>query len=184
MTFNAHLELAGKHAMLSPSNYHWLNYTEDKLYQVYLNGFAKIRGERLHALAKECIELKVKLPRTQATLNMYVNDAIGFRMTPEQPLYYSPNCFGTADAISFKNGLLRIHDLKTGSTPASMLQLQVYMAIFCLEYNVKPEEIQAELRIYQNNAVESQSPDPADIREIMELIIQFSKAIDIWKEES
>jgi hypothetical protein len=37
---------------------------------------------------------------------MYVNDAIGYQMTPEQPIYYSENCVGTADAISFKNDFL------------------------------------------------------------------------------
>jgi hypothetical protein len=32
---------------------------------------------------------------------MYVNDAIGYNMKVEQPLYYSENCFGHADTLCF-----------------------------------------------------------------------------------
>lgn len=63
-------------------------------------------------------------------MNMYVNDAISFRMVPEQILFYSENCFGTADTIVFRNGTLRIHDLKTGVVPAHMEQLEIYAALF------------------------------------------------------
>ena len=100
-------------------------------------------------LRAQCIMLNQKLPKSKQTLNMYVNDAIGFKMTPEQILYYSDNCFGTADAILFRNNFLRIHDLKTGKIPAHMEQLEIYAALFCLEYKVKPADIEMELRIYQ-----------------------------------
>jgi len=109
---------------------------------------------------------------------MYVNDAIGFKMTPEQPLYYSENCFGTADAICFKNNILRIHDLKTGETLASPRQLEVYTSLFCLEYNIKPLSIDIELRIYQSDEVIVHIPSKEDICYIMDRIITFDKRID------
>ena len=84
---------------------------------------------------------------------MYVNDAIGFKLRPEQILYYSPNCFGTADAIDLRGDLLRIHDLKTGKVPAHIEQLMIYAALFCLEYGIKPSDIDTELRIYQGDDI-------------------------------
>lgn len=114
---------------------------------------------------------------------MYVNDAIGFKMTPEQPLFYSENCFGTADAISYRNKLLRIHDLKTGLIPAHMEQLMIYAALFCLEYKVKPADIDMELRIYQNNEVLYHNPTAEDIVPIMDKIITFDKVIRKIKEQ-
>ena len=114
---------------------------------------------------------------------MYVNDAIGYKMTPEQILYYSPNCFGTADAISFRGDILRIHDLKTGESPTHMEQLMIYAALFCLEYNYKPNEIQMELRIYQNDGIICHQPTIEDIFPIMDRIITFDKIINRIKEE-
>ena len=115
---------------------------------------------------------------------MYVNDAIGYKMVPEQPLYYSPNCYGTADSISFRNGKLRIHDLKTGITPAHMEQLMIYAALFCLEYKVDPSKIETELRIYQSNEILYHCPDASEIRPKMEKIIRFDKIItDIREQE-
>ena len=146
MNFNKHSNLEGQHAFLSASKYHWINYDEEKLSAAYLKHLATLKGTELHDFACRCIKLSIKLPKTQNTLNLYVNDAIGYKMTPEQPLYYSDNCFGTADAISFRQNFLRIHDLKSGETPASMHQLEVYAALFCLEYHVNPEEIKIELR--------------------------------------
>ena len=119
-----------------------------------------------------------KLPKSNKTLNMYVNDAIGFKMRPEQVLYYSDNCFGTADAISFRGDILRIHDLKTGVTPAHMNQLLIYSALFCLEYAIKPSEIETELRIYQNNEIVFMKPTIEDIAPIMDKIITFDKVIN------
>lgn len=183
MNFIKHSELEGMHAFLGASKYHWINYTEEKLADTYRKHLASLRGTQLHDFASQCIKLGQKLPKSQKTLNMYVNDAIGYRMTPEQPLYYSPNCYGTADAISFKNNLLRIHDLKTGVTPAHMEQLMIYAALFCLEYNVKPGNIDIELRIYQNDDVETFKPEVEDIEAIMEQIISFDRIINHLKNE-
>jgi hypothetical protein len=114
---------------------------------------------------------------------MYVNDAIGFKMKPEQVLYYSENCFGTADAIIFRNNLLRIHDLKTGVTKAHMEQLEIYAALFCLEYKKRPSDIDMELRIYQNNEIVIFNPTAEDIVPIMDKIITFDKIINKLKSE-
>lgn len=183
MDFNKHSDLEGQHAFLSASKYHWINYSEEKLSESYRNYLATQRGTKLHELACECIKMGVKLAKSKNTLNLYVNDAIGYKMTPEQPLYYSPNCFGTADAISFRNGFLRIHDLKTGASPTSIHQLEVYAALFCLEYNIKPRDIKIELRIYQTNEVFVHEPPAEDIEAIMDKIIFFDKQIEKLKME-
>lgn len=185
MKFNEHSNLIGQHAFLSASNYHWLNYSEEKLAERYLKAQAVQRGTELHDLAASHIRLGIKMPRTKHTFDMYVNDAIGYKMTPEQPLYYSPNCFGTADAIAFRDGYLRIHDLKTGETEASMLQLMIYAALFCLEYRYSPSELShTELRIYQNNEIRQYDPNPDEIQEIMQKIKIFDQQIDMLKEEA
>jgi hypothetical protein len=183
MIFNRHSDLSGQHAFLSASKYHWTNYDEEKLERTYMTALAVQRGNELHAFAHHAIRLGIKLPRTQTTLNMYVNDAIGYRMSPEQVLFYSFNCFGTADAIAFKKGLLRVHDLKTGSTPTSERQLEVYAALFCLEYRMKPFEIGMELRIYQSNEVRIYEPDPDEIMHLMDKIIVFDRRIEEIKKE-
>lgn len=178
MNFKKHSDLEGRHAFLSASKYHWINYDEERLSDTYLKYLATQRGTELHAFACQCIRLGVKLPRTRKTLNMYVNDAIGYKMTPEQPLYYSENCFGTADTISFNKNLLRIHDLKTGVSPTSMHQLEIYAALFCLEYRKQPQDIDMELRIYQLGEVLVHEPPSDDILEIMDKIILFDKRIE------
>lgn len=178
MNFNQHSDLEGKHAFLGASKYHWLRYDEDHLVEMYNRYFAKEMGTRYHAFAAECISLRQKLPASKKTLNAYVNDAIKYRMTPEQILYYSPNCFGTADAISFRKNLLRIHDLKTGVTPTHMEQVMIYAALFCLEYRVKPTMIDMELRIYQNDDVSVYQPSPDEIDEIMNKIVDFDKILN------
>ena len=183
MRWNNHSNLSGQHSFLSASNYAWVNYNEDKLIRVYSNKLAAIRGTQLHELAASLISLGIKLEDTGQTLNSYVNDAIGFKMEPEKVLYYSNNAFGTADAISFKNNKLRIHDLKTGVCEASMVQLEIYMAYFCLEYDVKPNEIEAELRIYQSGNVMIDVPDPNDIFHLMDKIITFDKRINEMRAE-
>lgn len=181
MRFNNHYELEGKHSFLSASKYHWIRYTPDKLSAAYLKFLAKEKGTRLHEFACECIRLGVKLPKTKRTLNMYVNDAIGYKMETEVTLYYSPNAFGTADAIKFSHNLLRIHDYKSGESPTSMDQLQVYVAYFCLEYKVDPRMIDIELRIYQCDDVVIYIPLVEDILFIMDQIINFDKQIEILK---
>lgn len=183
MNFNKHYSLEGKHAFLGASKYHWINYDADKLVDSYTKFQATLNGTILHDFACQCITLGQKLPKSQKTLNMYVNDAIGFKMKPEQVLYYSDNCFGTADAIIFRNNLLRIHDLKTGVTRAHMEQLEIYAALFCLEYNKKPSDIDMELRIYQNNEIIVHNPTVEDILPIMDKIIAFDKIIDKMKIE-
>lgn len=183
MIFNTHSALLGQHAFLSASKYHWTNYDEEKLERTYMAALAAQRGNELHEFAHNAIRLGVKLPRTPSTLNSYVNDAIGFRMSPEQVLYYSPNCFGTADAIGFRNNLLRVHDLKTGIVPASERQLEVYAALFCLEYKFNPFEISMELRIYQSNEVNIFNPDPDVIMHIMDRIRVFDRRIEELKKE-
>jgi len=141
------------------------------------------RGTELHELAANLIRLGVKLPKSNKTLNLYVNDAIGFKMNTEQPLYYSDNCFGTADTISFRKNILRIHDLKSGEALASIKQLMVYNALFCLEYNLKPGDIETELRLYQSDEVIINIPEYAEILLIMEKIIMFDKRIEQIKSE-
>lgn len=183
MNFNRHSNLEGLHAFLGASQYHWLNYDEEKLITTYTKMMAKQRGTELHAFAAEAIRLGIKLPNTQKTLNMYVNDAIGYRMTPEQVLAYSDNCFGTTDAICFKKKLLRIHDFKSGEIPAHMQQLEIYAALFCLEYDVKPSEIDMELRIYQSDEIMVENPTAEDIVPIIDKIITFDKLIDKIRSE-
>ena len=177
MNFNEHLKLQGQHAYLGASKYHWLNYSDEKVAESYSKFLATARGTKLHEFAAQCIRLPQRLPRSEKTLNMYVNDAIGFKMTPEQVLYYSENCFGTTDAISFRNDFLRIHDLKTGETPAHMEQLLIYAGLFCLEYNVKPTAIGMELRIYQFDQVIVHNPEPDEVFHVMDRIITADKII-------
>ena len=180
MNFIQHSDLVGQHAFLGASKYSWLNYDDEKLIQTYLNSLAVQKGTELHDLACKLIKLGVTLPRNKTTLNQYVNDAIAYRLTPEQPLYFSRNCFGTADAISFddKKRFLRIHDLKTGVIPAHMEQLEIYAALFCLEYHKNPTDLGMELRIYQNNEVLMHSPKGENIESIMKLIIRFDGQIE------
>ena len=184
MNFNKHLELEGKHAFLSASKYHWINYDVEKVRETYSNWLAAQRGTELHAFAEQCIRLGVKLPHSRRTLNMYVNDAIGFKMEPEVILKYSDNCYGTADAISFRKNKLRIHDLKTGANTASMHQLEIYAALYCLEYNRDPYDIDIELRLYQSNDVGIVEPSGEWIRGIMDKIIEFDAEIENMKAEA
>lgn len=181
MNFNKHSDLEGLHAFLGPSKWHWINYDEEKLYSSYSNYLAAQRGTELHEFAKTCILLGQRLEDTKQTLNMYVNDAISYHLVPEQPLYFSDYCFGTADAIGFKRNFLRIHDLKTGSTPTHMEQLEIYAALFCLEYDVKVDEIDMELRIYQNDQIIVHNPGVDDIIPIMDKIITSTKLLEKWE---
>ena len=185
MNFNKHGNLEGKHAFLSASKYHWTNYDDEKLIYVYRNFMATQRGTELHDFAKQCIRLHVWLPKTQATLNKYVNDALTFSMTPEQPLYFSENCFGTCDSIAFneRKKILRIHDLKTGETPANLQQLRIYAALFCHEYKKNPKDITTILRIYQSNDILEEEADPEEIIRIMQKIVKFDSLLERMKTE-
>lgn len=178
MKFIEHSDLAGKHAPFSPSAPSWLKYDEARAIHFLKSQQARYRGTRLHAWAKETIDLGIRQPRSDKTLYMYVNDAISLKMETEVVLYYSRNFFGTADAISYSRGVLRIHDLKTGEKDADMGQLVVYAALFCLEYKVKPEELRGcELRIYQKDQVVYHNPEPDEIHNIMDQIVRLDRAI-------
>lgn len=182
MIWNKHSNLRGLHAPFGASKHSWLRYDDEKIMSYYQNLKAIEIGTKLHSWAQHTIELGIKQPRSKKTIYAYVNDAIGFRMDPEVLLFYSPRFFGTADAISYRKGLLRIHDLKTGKRPASMEQLIIYAALFCLEYHVKPAEIKMELRIYQNDDVEICEPKAEDISQIMNKIIHLDKLLEQFEE--
>lgn len=182
MNFNKHSNLVGQHAFLGASKYHWLNYDAAKIAEAFRAAQAVQMGTRLHAYAAESIDIRQKLPKSHKTLNMYVNDAIGFNLKPEQVLYYSPNCFGTADAIDLRGNTLRIHDLKTGKIPAHMEQLMIYAALFCLEYDIKPHDIEMLLRIYQNDDVQELKPEANDISAIAKKIIEADKIVNELRE--
>lgn len=173
MKFNEHWKLNGKHAMFSPSQNSWLKYSDERAAEIYESKKAAERGTRLHAWAKDTIDLGIKMGKSKKTLNMYVNDAIGFAMKTEVVLYYSDRFFGTADTISFRDDVLRIHDLKTGKHPVTMDQLEVYAALFCLEYHIKPKNILVELRIYQNDEITIANPSHDRIEEIMKKIVHL-----------
>ena len=183
MLFNRHSELTGSHALLSASKHHWINYTDQKIEAFVQSSMSARLGSELHEFAAMAIKLKQRMPNNKKTINAYVNDAIGYRLSPEVVLYYSPNCFGTADAIGFRNGKLRISDLKNGITPTSFNQLYVYAALFCLEYGFKPMEIETELRIYQNDEVkvvptETGLADPDFTTHVMARIVYIDKKIN------
>lgn len=183
MIFNRHSNLTGLHAPFSPSQSSWLRYDDEKARDVYLNRKAAEMGTRLHQWAKDTIDLGIKQPRSKKTIYAYVNDAIGFKMDTEVVLFYSERFFGTADAISFRNNVLRIHDLKTGRRPVDMEQLEIYAALFCLEYRVKPGDIEMELRIYQNDEILIHNPTAEDILPIMDHIIRLDKLLQKLDEE-
>jgi hypothetical protein len=183
MKFHSYSNLEGLHASFSPSQPSWLRYDDDKAIEVFMNRKAAEMGSRLHKWAKDTIDLGIKQSRSKKTLSAYVNDAIGYKMNTEVVLFYSPRFFGTADAICFRDNVLRIHDLKTGKTPVHMEQLEIYAALFCLEYKIKPGEIEMELRIYQNNEMIVHNPTAEDILPIMDRIIHLDKILDKLDEE-
>lgn len=209
MDFIKHLNLEGKHAWLSASKHTWLNYDNETLCERYVNSWATTVGTLLHALAENYIKYSTKMLKSDLrivklyleangvpsnvingldiemmfnNLMQYINDGVGFKMSPEVVLYYSDNCFGTADTISYRNGQLRIHDLKTGTSPVHMDQLNIYAALFFLEYGkmtgAKPENTEMELRIYQCGDVLVYNPTPEDIYPIMDRIKESNEIIE------
>ena len=182
MRFNKHLNLQGEHAFLSPSQYHWIHYTPDRLLERWTAAQASLYGNLQHEYAHREIE-EGRLSDLVGTVGLYINDAIRYRMTCEQVLYYSENCFGTADTICFRHKTLRIHDLKTGVIKGSVHQLEVYAALFCLEYDMDPYSMKIELRIYQDNEVSVYEADPEDIIHIMNRIQEFDRLISHRKLE-
>lgn len=200
MTFNRHSELEGRHALLSPSKPYWLNYDNAALDKFFVSSYATEIGTLVHEYA--CDRIRFKLPidiendeaktglllhlmkngipfrvidldRIFANMAPYVNDAIGFRMQSEVVLRYSDLCFGTADAIGVRGKQLRIHDLKTGTTPSHMEQLLVYAALFFHEYkrDFRPTTMKVELRIYQNGDILTHQPTIEEIKNTMDRIV-------------
>lgn len=182
MDFVQHSELRDTHALMSASKPHWLRYDDEKVADMVDKAMTATKGTRLHALAKMLIDEGVPLPDTSQTLNMYVNDCIGFRMQTEVTVFYTYNAYGTADAIEFRDGILYIFDLKNGVNKANSEQLEVYAAYFCLEYKVKPHKIMYDLRIYQHDQVYRIETNGDRIREIMDRIIYVESIIATAKE--
>lgn len=208
MNFEKHSNLSGLHAPFSASQPYWIGQDFEENKRRYASKWIPTVGTVSHAFAEAMIRKKIKLSKSDmkmyklyllenkvqcipywvvdqldlpglfANLIPYINDAIGFRMTPEQILYYSSRWFGTADSISFFDNILRIHDLKTGKITAKMEQLMVYAALFCLEYRMKPGSIDMELRIYQNCEVICHNPTAEDILPIMDQIVTQDKLFE------
>jgi hypothetical protein len=190
--YNDHARLEGTHAFLSPSNYHWLRYDKEKLLKRLETARAAARGTSLHKLAAHAISEGVQLMPDGSTLSMYVNDVIKYKMEPERALFFSMDCYGTADAIGFEIyvdlvddvlGYLRIFDLKTGVSNCSVEQLYVYAAVFCLEYGYRPYEIEGELRLYQNDAVDCYEIDRVVLTEVISTILSHQRIIDEYRLE-
>lgn len=185
MQFNKHHNLEGLHAPFSPSQSSWLRYDDEKAAQTYINKKAAQLGSRLHQWAKDTIDLGIKQPKSKKTLYAYVNDAIGFKMDTEVVLFYSERFFGTADAICFRNNFLRVHDLKTGKVQADIEQLYIYVALFCLEYKIRPGYLAGiECRLYQNDEIWIENPTAEDIVPIMDHIVHLDKFLMKLEEEA
>lgn len=150
------------------------NEVENFIYQKYFDDrYQEMRkdGKPILSFAGEVVS------NVFDTIKDYINDGIGYKMIVEQPLVFNEDFFGTADTIVFRDGMLRIHDLKTGVLPAKMEQLQIYAALFFLEYAIKPGEVDMELRLYQSNEIIVFNPTVEDILPIMDTILKFSKLI-------
>ncbi len=206
MNWNQHRNLEGSHAFLSASKYSWLSKSNEEIVQSYTNSFAQAIGTMTHAFAADYIRFREKLRKSDSralkidlmrrgipeyaidirgffpTVMSYVNDSIDYMMDPEVLLYYSDLCFGTADAIQVSDKVLRIHDLKTGTTVAKIEQLKIYAALFYLEYDVKPERLRTELRIYQSDDILVHEPEVDEIREVMNAIVEKDRVLQKLKE--
>ena len=213
MNFRRHSELEGKHAILSASTWRWVNDDIESLTKRICSQYLSTIGTILHDIARKHIKHRIKLnkydkknvmlelvdqgipPMVIDAINfdsvyenfmLYVNDCVAFKMTPEVVLRYSNNFFGTADAIKYdeETHFLRIHDYKSGTTPAHIEQLMIYVALFCLEYAIKPTSIQCELRIYQLPEPIIYEPTPEEITQIIERIITFDNFMTkMWEED-
>ena len=184
MRFKKHSHLEGQHAFLSPSVYHWINYDEAKLEYRWKTLQAALLGTEQHRYAAIAIEEKEVQDDETTTVGLYINQCIQYKMSPEVVLYYSPNAFGTVDAIAYRYRLLRISDLKTGVTRVSEHQLEVYAALFCLEYGIDPFSMRGiELRIYQDAKVQLFYGDPGFIKGIMDKIVHFDRILNELRKE-
>lgn len=145
---------------------------------------AALEGVEQHRYAAICIEEGLVQDDETTTIGMYINQCIQYKMSSEVVLFYSPNAFGTVDAIAYRHRRLRISDLKTGVSRASEHQLEVYAALFCLDYDIDPFSLRGiELRIYQDSTVREYVGDPYFIRGIMDKIIKFDQIINVLREE-
>lgn len=145
---------------------------------------AALEGVEQHRYAAICIEEGIVQDDESTTLGLYINQSIQFKMSPEVVLFYSPNAFGTADAIAYRHRRLRISDLKSGVTRASVHQLEVYAALFCLDYKIDPFSMRdIELRIYQDASVLEYPGDPYFIKEIMDKIVKFDSILNELRKE-
>lgn len=182
-----HRRLKNQHSKLPASQNAWLNYTVDKLIAVVSAKTLVELGTRYHEAAAINIGLNIRLPEDKRTLNMYINDCINYRMDTEKTLYYSDRAFATADAISYRKKILRIHDLKTGHIPYKEKdhnQLKIYAAYFCLEYGEDPFKMKdIILSIYKNDEIYTIHGDPEEIKAIMDKIVQFDSVIEQVEEE-
>lgn len=184
LRFKKHSHLEGQHAFLSPSSYHWINYDEEKLAYRYKTLRAALEGVEQHRYAAICIEESIVQDDERTTVGLYINQCIQYKMASEVVLFYSPNAFGTADAIAYRYRILRISDLKSGATRTSEHQLEVYAALFCLEYEIDPFSMRGiELRIYQDGKVRVYAADPYFIKEIMDKIVRFDGILNQLREE-
>ena len=64
-----------------------------------------------------------------------------------------------------------------------MEQLFIYDALFCLEYRIKPGEIQIENRLYQSDDILVAKPTAEDIVPIIDRIITSDKIIEKIKQQ-
>lgn len=184
MHFRSHLELQGTHAPFSASQPAWLRYDDSKVVERCTNIKADLLGTELHEWAAQTIRLGIPQKNSKKTLCNYVNDAIGFGMIPEQILYYSDNFYGTADTISFEKNVLRISDLKTGRGPVHREQLEIYAALFCLEYKHDPKDIRIILTIYQHDDKDCWEPEASTIQHIMNDIIHKDNIATACREDN
>ena len=219
MIWNEHLEIKGRHSLFAPSNPSWMNYSmepedEGVIFQRFCSQYAALIGTITHEFAEDHIKynqrlkkqhssellialLKAGIPSIVIDLDYifpnvmnYVNDAISYRMDCEISLKYSEFCFGTADAICFrdiKGKELRIHDLKTGKGATHLDQLLSYSALFFLEYgklyNAEPNNTSVVLRIYQGGDILEDMPEPDRIYAASKQIIALDKRAAKWKAE-
>ena len=195
MEWIQHWNLIGKHAILSPSGYSWLGYDAEKMAKTYDNKQNVARGTALHELASQLIKSRTELAPKKKALNLFVNDCIREGISSEVLLYYSDNCFGTADGIKWDKDAkeLRIYDLKTGVSKPSFSQLDIYAALFCLEYGVNPKKITVIQRLYQGNGYSEQvtindkarveGENDGNITWIMSHIKEMSSVIDAREAE-
>lgn len=213
MNFVKHSNWEGKHAILSPSKWQWINYDEEALLKSIVASYAPTVGTILHKYAEERIRSEYKMQKSDKknvmfellrnkvpkfvvneldmdiifpNLYNYVNDCIGYGMTPETEMGLSDYAFGTTDCIKFseKDNVLRIFDLKTGKLPVHIEQLLAYTAYFCLEYRKKPYEFVTELRFYWNNEIIFHNPTPEEIVPWMDKIVSHNNFITrLYKQE-